>query len=85
MPVDVVGLDYDWGYELDRADGQLEPGQPPEPLGDDGMLYYGRFKHALGLAEPTWPDTPGYRTADEAMRCAESKVVGGIRWTARPG
>jgi hypothetical protein len=83
-PADIVALDYDWAYEFDRAEGRLEPDQVPTPLGADGVLYYGRFKHALNPTEPTWPDTPGYRTVEEAMRYAESKVEGGIRWSARP-
>lgn len=83
-PVDIVALDYDWGYEFDRVDGRLEPGQVPEQMGKDGVLYYGRFRHALDPTEPTSPDTPGYRTVEEAMRHAERKVVGGIRWLAAP-
>ena len=83
-PVDVIALDYDWSYEFDRAEGRLEPGQVPEPFGHDGVLYYGRFKHALNPAEPTWPDTPGHRTVVDAMRDAERKVEGGIRWSAEP-
>jgi hypothetical protein len=82
-PVDIVSLDYDWGYEFDRADGRLEPGQVPEQMGGDGVLYYGRFKFALDPTEPTRPDTPGYKTIDEAMRHAERSVACGIRWSAQ--
>ena len=83
-PVDIVALDYDWGFEFDRADGRLETGQLPEQMGEDGVLYYGRFRCALDISEPTSPDTPGYRTIEEAKRHAESKVVGGIKWSAAP-
>lgn len=83
-PVDIVALDYDWGYELDRADGRLEPGQVPEKMGSEGVLYYGRFRCALDPAEPTSPDTPGFRSLEEAMRHAERIVAGGIRWLAAP-
>lgn len=82
--VDIVALDYDWEYEFDRADGRLEPGREPESLSNDGFLYYGRFKHALDPSEPTWPDTPGFRTVEEAMRHAESKVLSAINWSASP-
>jgi hypothetical protein len=82
-PVDIISLDYDWGYEFDRADGRLEPDQVPEQMGAEGVLYYGRFRFALDATEPTSPDTPGYRTIDEAMGHAERKVVGGIRWSAQ--
>ena len=81
-PVDIVSLDYDWGFELDRADGQVEGGQVPDELGPDGVLYYARFKHALDPSEPTWPDTPGCKTIAEAKILAERKVTGGINWSA---
>ena len=81
-PVDVVALDYDWWHCLDEADAQLEPGQEPTPTGPDGCLYYVRFKWALELSEPTWPDSSGYPQLQDAMQYAESKVVGGIRWEA---
>jgi hypothetical protein len=83
-PVDIIALDYDWGYEFDRADGRLEPGQEPEPLGEGGVLYYGRFREALNPTEPTPPDTAGYKTIEEAMRQVERKVTGGITWSASP-
>ncbi len=83
-PVDVVALDYDWHYELGKADGQLEPGEEPERADHAGLLYYARFRYALNLSEPTWVDSPACQTIEEAMQCAESKVVGGIRWSAPP-
>jgi len=79
-PVDVVALDYDWHYSLDKEEGHLAPGEEPTPLGPDGCLYYVRFTHALELSEPTWPDSCGYPLLQDAMLYAESKVVGGIRW-----
>lgn len=83
-PVDIVCLDYDWNYELDRADGKLATGQVPEPMGDGGVLYYGRFTHALDSSEPTWPDTPGHQTLEDAKHHIERKVAGGIRWEEPP-
>ena len=79
-PVDIVGLDYDYWYVLGKADGALEPGEVPRPLGKDGFLYYVRFREALDTSEPTSPDSSGYTSVAEAMRHAESKVVGGVRW-----
>lgn len=79
-PVDIVALDYDWWYRLGEADGMLEPGETPEPLGRDGFLYYVRFRRALETSEPAWPDSPGYRTIAEAVAHAESKATGGIPW-----
>jgi len=80
-PVDVVSLDYDWGFEVDRADGRLEDGQVPDQLGPDGVLYYARFQHALDPSEPTWPDTTGCKTIGEAKLLAERKAAGGIHWS----
>ena|SRR5690606_7363855 len=79
-PVDVVGLDYDWHYNLAREEGWLEPGEQPSPLGPEGWLYYARFRDALQTTEPTSPDSPGFATVREAMQHAEQKVAGGVRW-----
>ena len=84
-PVDIVSLEFDWGYEFDKAEGQLDSGDAPTPLGPDGCLYYVRFQHALSPATPTWPDSTGFNTLEEAMRFAESKVDGGVRWHDKVG
>jgi len=78
-PVDIVAMDCDWHYELDKADGVPDP-EPPQPMGPDGVLYYVRFQHALQPPGPTWVDSPGCASVEEAMRRAESKVQGGVRW-----
>src|SRR5690606_25019322 len=44
-PVDIISLDCDWDYELNKADGRLEEGEEPIPLGPDGCLYYVRFQN----------------------------------------
>ena len=79
-PVDIISLDSDWHYELDRIDGRLASDDVSTPMGPDGVLYYVRFQHALQPVLPLWPDSPGCSTIEEAMRIAESKVVGGIAW-----
>lgn len=79
-PVDIIALDYDWWYSLTEADGLLDPDEQPEAMGPDGCLYYVRFRKALQLAESTWIDSPGHATLAEAMRYAESIIVGGITW-----
>lgn len=79
-PVDIIALDYDWWYSLAEADGQLEPGERPMTPGPDGCIYYVRFREALKHSEPVWPDSHGHATVSEAMKYAESKVVGGIKW-----
>lgn len=84
MPVDIVALDYDWGYEIDRAGGRVEHGQESEEMGEDAVLYYGRSREALNASEPTSPDTAGYGTIEEAMQQLERKVAGGIRWSGSP-
>ncbi|RZS43538.1 hypothetical protein EV193_102518 [Herbihabitans rhizosphaerae] len=80
-PVDIVGLPYDFWYELARADDQLEPGETAQPLGEDGLLYYVRFRHAGETVPRTWPDSAGYDTIDAAMRSAETRAPSPITWT----
>ncbi len=80
MPVDIVGLPYDFWYELARVDEQLEPDETAQALGDEGLLYYARFRHAGETVERTWPDSAGYDTIDAAMRDAEARVVSRIVW-----
>ncbi|GAB2724617.1 hypothetical protein ACX801_15125 [Arthrobacter bambusae] len=80
-PVDVVGLPYDFWYELARVDEQLEPGETALPLSDEGLLFYVRFRHAGESAEPTWPDSAGFETIDAAIRSAEARVPSPIVWT----
>lgn len=82
MPVDIVGLPYDFWFELARADGEdPETAESPEPLGADGLLYYVRFRHAGATMEPTWPDSSGYRTVDAAMCAAQKRVPSAIDWS----
>ncbi len=78
--VDIVALDYDWHYSFAKQDGRLEPKEEPTPLGPDGWLYYARFRRALEDTEPTWPDSPGFASVNDAMQYAEQKVAGGVRW-----
>ena len=79
-PVDIVGLAYDFWFELAKADEILELGETPQPLGQDGLLYYVRFKHAGELTTPTWPDSAGYSTIKSAMKAAEERTPGAITW-----
>lgn len=78
--VDIVALDYDWWYELAKAGGTLADGELAEDLGSDGFLYYARFTRAGEENEPTWVDSGGHKTCDEAMKAAQRKVVGAIDW-----
>jgi len=78
--VDIISLEYDWWYSLAEGDGQLEEGEMPLPLGPDGCLYYVRSQKALEPSEPTWVDSYGDVELANAMKTAEAKVVGGIRW-----
>lgn len=80
MPVDIVGLPYDFWFELSRADGERETDEVAEPLGAEGMLYYVRFRHAGKNDMPTWPDSAGYPTVDAAMRSARARVPSPIVW-----
>ncbi|ROR96662.1 hypothetical protein EDD28_1249 [Salana multivorans] len=80
LPVDIVGLDHDFWFELDRADGVAGPDDRPRQPDAPGLLYYVRFRHAGETSTPTWPDSAGYPTVEEARRAAESRVPGAIVW-----
>ncbi len=80
IAVEVFGLTYDFFHELGKADGDLEPGEEPQPLGDDGLLYYHRFRDAgSGLDTAPWPESLGTETVAAAMAEAEARVPG-IVW-----
>ncbi|MBK7951771.1 MAG: hypothetical protein IPK00_24155 [Deltaproteobacteria bacterium] len=80
MPVDIIGLDYDFWYQIGKADDQLEPGEEPEALSPEGFLYYVRFRLAGDPTEPTWVDSPGRSSVDAAMRDAQGKAPSAISW-----
>ncbi|HEY3569227.1 MAG TPA: hypothetical protein VGP73_14950 [Thermoanaerobaculia bacterium] len=81
-PVDIVGLDYDYWFEMSKADGDVGPEEHSTPLSVDGVLYYVRFQHAGETSEPTWVDSGGYTTIEKAVREAEGKIAGGVQWTS---
>lgn len=80
LPVDIVSLPYDFWYELAKDDEQLEPDETPQALTSEGVLFYVRFRRAGEGATPTWPDSAGYPTLQEAMNAAERRVPAAIVW-----
>jgi hypothetical protein len=78
--VDIISLDYDWWFELSKADDTLVANEKPEPLNSQGVLYYVRFIHATKNEEPTWPDSAGYQHIAEAKKEAESKLPSKVEW-----
>lgn len=78
--VDVIGLDHDFWFAIAEAEGQLSPGETPSVPGESGLLYYVRFRHAGSDEPPTWPDSGGYQTLEEAVRAAEERAPGRIWW-----
>jgi hypothetical protein len=78
--VDVVGLPYDFFFELAKADGQLEPDEVALDPDVHGLLYYVRFRYAGETTTPTWPDSGGKTDVEAAMREAESRVPSAVRW-----
>ncbi|GAB3032733.1 hypothetical protein GCM10027285_14400 [Oleiagrimonas citrea] len=81
LPVDIIALDYDFWYEIGKADDQLEPDETPQQMGSDGYLYYVRFRRAGHLEAPTWVDSGGYVCIQDAMTYAESRVPTCIHWS----
>lgn len=78
--VDIIALDFDWWYEMVKEEEGLEEGELPIPLGEDGYIYYVRFLRAGETEHPTWVDSGGERSLNEAIKIAESKVTGEITW-----
>lgn len=77
--VRVVRLDYDFWFAVGEADGDLQRGERPA-LNPEGFCYYVRHKPGWSAGQPFWPDSVGHLSVTEAMRDAESKVPGSIRW-----
>lgn len=81
LPVDIVALEYDFWYEVAAADGTLEEGASPSPLGADGSLYYVRFRRAGDSEVPTWVDSQAFNSPAQAMHAAETRVPTTITWS----
>lgn len=79
-PVDIICLSYDWWYCIAEADRMLESDEKPETLNEHGLLYYVRFRRAGESEEPTWVDSQGFQTIEEAIVNAEEKITGSIEW-----
>lgn len=79
-PVDIVGLPYDFWFELAKTDEQLEPDEAPQMPGEEGLLFYVRFRHAGETTTVTWPDSTGYSTIESAMKAAEERAPATITW-----
>ena len=76
-PVYVIEQNYDYWFEMEKSDGQLEANQKPE-LSDDGLIYYVRF---LPLGKKPWSiDSAGCKTLEEAKAFAVGKTNGAIEW-----
>ena len=78
MPVQVFAINYDYGYEMDKADGRLEPGDE-KYLNENGEQYvviWGDKPYYSGSLQTR---EGGYLTYDEAVAKAES-MVGQINW-----
>ena len=83
--VDIVALDYDWWYELAKADDQLEGGERPKAPDSDGSLYYVRFQRAGEPDKPTCVDSDGHNTSVEPMNAAQKKAASRIIWSDPSG
>lgn len=81
LPVDIVSLNYDFWYEIGKADDQLKPGELPQPMNELGVLYYYRFRRAGDMTTPTWPDSAGYSEIEQAMLAAQEKAPSAIQWS----
>ena len=65
--VTVIARNYDMRYSTFEADGMLEDGEQPVPLGPDGRLYYVSA-------------SPPLRSLQEAKKWADSQPWGPVEW-----
>ena len=62
------------------GDRVVQVARDAQPLGDDGLLYYHRFRDAgSGFDTAPWPESLGTETVAAAMAEAEARVPG-IVW-----
>lgn len=78
-PIRIVKQNYDFWYEIGKADDQLEPGEEEE-LNEEGTLYYVIFKACEHREKPWWVDSHGLLDLEAAMRHAEERVQGKVTW-----
>jgi hypothetical protein len=77
-PVYVIEQNYDYWFEMEKADGKLATDEKPD-LNWDGLLYYISFQPPEGA--PPWSvDSVGCKTIAEAKAWAVEKASGPIRW-----
>jgi hypothetical protein len=77
-PVHIVELNYDFWYEIAKADGLLESGEKPH-LNLQGLQYYVCFKD-IPADPPIWVDSIGHDSAELASSHAQSRVPSRISW-----
>lgn len=76
-PVYVIQQNYDYWFEMEKADGELEPGEKSE-LNEDGQIYYVCF---TPLGNKPWGVAyRGCKSINEAKALASEKVKGPIKW-----
>ena len=78
QPAAIVALDYDFWFEIGKADGQLGPGEEPE-LNAEGLLYYVCFA-SDPAGHPGWVDSQGFADVGAAQEWAATKVQSPIEW-----
>jgi len=80
-PVYLVQLDYDFWYEVAKADGMLQPNEQAD-LNADGVLYYVCFRD-VPPEPPIWVDSPGFASLELAAGHAQARVPSPITWASR--
>jgi hypothetical protein len=78
MPVHVLELDYDFWFEIDKADGVLQKFERPA-LNSDGHLYYILYRGILDDSK-VWVNSDGFETVELAVEHAQSRLPAPISW-----
>jgi len=77
----VIEQNYDYWFEMEKVDGEIETGEKPE-LNEDGLIYYVRF---TSIGDKPWSvESGGHKSVDEAKAYATEKVDGPIEWDQQP-
>lgn len=77
QPVQIFVIDYDYYYEIAKADEQLEPGEEPE-LNEKGEMYMIKWNDKPDFNSYGTTEYGGF-TLEEAKKKVEAKVSG-VEW-----
>lgn len=76
--VHIVCQNYDFWYEMAKADNMLEQGEQPE-LNQEGLAFYFLFGQ-VPETRPFWVRSEGFPSIEKAKEQAQAQVPSVIEW-----